>query len=173
MIDKNTFEGFFADYYFPLRNHAQKIVGRIETAENIVSGLFANIWENREATVFHDSPKGYLYTGVTNACLKHLEHEKVERNYHMYVQTMYEKSDRLWMNEDHNPENMMIAQEKMNEFTQAIDALQGQCKEVFVLRRSGLSYQEIAEKLHTTPSAVGVQLKRAIEKLRKSIGNNW
>jgi len=171
MMDRETFERIYREHEPALRKHAKKIVGRMETAENIVSGFFSNLWEKREETVIRDTVEGYLYTGVTNACLKHLEHENVERKYCEYTQTMYEKSDRLRMHEGDNPENMMIAQERMNEFARAVDALEGQCKEVFEWRRSGLSYQEIAEKMNITTSAVGIQINRATAKLRESIGN--
>jgi len=171
MIDKETFDHIYNRYCPALLNHAKKIVGRIETAENVVSGFFANLWEKRDEIVIHDKVEGYLYTGVTNACLKHLEHENVERKYCEYVQNLYEKSERLWMHDGENPENRMMEQETMSEFARAVDALQGQCKEVLELRIKGLSYQEIAEKMNITIGAVGNYIYRATAKLRKSIGN--
>jgi RNA polymerase sigma-70 factor (ECF subfamily) len=170
-MDKDTYERIYREHYPALCNHAQKLVKCRETAENIVSGFFANLLEKRSEVVIHDSEKGYVHAGVTNACLKYLEHEKVKRKYSDYVQTLLENSNGISWYDNDNPEHMMIEQERMNEINRAIDALPAQYKEVVELKMIGLSYQEIAEKMNIKTNAVGVLINRAIAKIRKTIEN--
>ena len=170
-IDKKTIERIFKEYYHALCLYAKGIVGCMETAEDMVSELFAKLWNNREKIQITETWRAYLYKGVTNNCYKYQEHNKVVRKHSEEFQTPNDSDDWLRTHDNDNPLNMMIAQERENEVEKAIDTLPKQCKEVFLLRREGKSYQEIADDLGISTDAVGVQINRAIAKIRQSLEN--
>ena len=72
-LDKATFEQTYKTYYRPLCLYAQKIVGCEATAKDMVQDIFMNLWEKRENIDIDTSLKAYLYQGVHNKCLNHLE----------------------------------------------------------------------------------------------------
>jgi len=169
--NQNTFEWIFKTYYRPLCFYAEGMIGEKETAEDIVSDFFLKLWENREVMFITTSLQAYLYKGVYNNCLKHLEHLKVLRKYREHAQYMIGNSDLFQSQTDHQPLSLLVSQETVAEIENAIDVLPAQCKEVFLLVRiEGLSYQEVAEKLGVSINTVRTQITRAMTKLRESLG---
>jgi len=68
---------------------------------------------------------------------------------------------------------LLIAKETKSRINDVIDTLPKQCREVFLMWwKEGLKYEEIAEKLDISTSAVGVQINRVRAKLRKSLGSS-
>ena len=170
--NKKTFEWIFKAYYRALCFYAEGITGEKETAEDIVSDFFLKLWEDHERITITTSLQAYLYKGVHNSCLKHLEHLKVLRKYRDYAQYMLNNSALFQSQTDQQPLSLLISQETLAEIENAIDALPAQCKEVFLLARmDGLSYQEIAEKLGVSINTVRTQITRAMTKLRESLGH--
>ena len=92
-LDRETFERIYKTYYRPLCLHAQKIVGCEEDAEDIVQDFFTNLWEKRKNIDIDTSLKAYLYQGIHNKCLNHLEHIKVARQYSELTLDMDDNSD--------------------------------------------------------------------------------
>ena len=147
------------------------IIGEKEAAEEIVSDFFLKLWEERELIHITVSLQAYLYKGISNNCLKYLEHLKVLRKYHDHACYIAENQDLFTAHDDNNPLSMLISQETVAEIERAIDALPAQCKEVFLLTRmDGLSYQETADKLGVSINTVRTQITRAMTKLRESLG---
>jgi len=70
-----------------------------------------------------------------------------------------------------NPLSMLIAKEETDKIEEAMGALPEMQRKVMLLRKDEYSYQEIAEELDTSISAVKIHLHRARVKMRKSIEN--
>ena len=172
--NKKTFKEVFNTYYRALCIYAEGIVGEKEAAADVVSDFFLKFWENHEKITVTVSLQAYLYKGVHNNCLKHLEHLKVWQRYREEAQYRIDNNDMFagaGAYED-DPLTMLISQETVDRIEQAIDALPPQCKEVFEqVRMLGLSYQEAADKLGVSINTVRTQITRAMDKLRESLGN--
>lgn len=69
------------------------------------------------------------------------------------------------------PERRALAQEDMALVREAIRAMPGRCREVFVLSRiKGMSYQEIADQLAISVKAVEKNISRALALCRHRVG---
>ena len=170
--NEKTFEQMFKTYYRTLCFYTEGIVGEKEAAEEIVSDFFLKLWENRENLSITVSLQAYLYKGVYNNCLKHLEHIKVWLKYREDAQYRIDNSDLFQAQDDNNPLSLLISRETVAEIERAIHALPAQCKEVFELvRMEDLTYQEVAEKLGVSINTVRTQITRAMTKLRETLGN--
>jgi RNA polymerase sigma-70 factor (ECF subfamily) len=66
-----------------------------------------------------------------------------------------------------NPEQDMLARERMQRFHHAVEGLSEQQKRCLFLRMEGLRYPEIATTLGISASAVGEFLRRAVARLKK------
>ena len=166
--NKKTFEVIFKTYYRALCLYSESIVGEKEAAEEVVNDFFLKLWEKRDIIQINVSIKAYLYKGVYNNSLKHLEHIKVLRKYREHAQYMIANRDLF---QPRDALSMLISKEITNEIEKAIDALPEQCREVFLQTRlEGLKYQEVANNLGISVNTVRTQITRAMTKLRKSLG---
>ncbi len=164
------FEWIYNTYYHPLYLYAKKLIGSMETAEDIVQDIFLTLWVNRGSMHIITSLKSYLYKGIYNNCLKHLEHIKVSSKYSEYTQSIIGNNGLLWVQDNNHPLSVLTSQEAVSKIYDKINALPLQCREVFLLARiEKLSYLEISEKLGISLGTVRTQITRATAKLRKSL----
>ena len=151
-------------YYSKLCCIAEKTVKQKENAEDIVSEFFLKLLENAEKIHIEGYLKAYLYQGVQNNCIKHLEHIEVKRKYDEYIQKNTNVSIDIL-----NPLDKLIAQEEANKIKKAIDILPRKCKEIFLLWEEGSSYREISQKLSISEGSVCKQISRALGKMRNHL----
>lgn len=79
---KQVFKQLYEEYYAPFCLYAKRFVDNKETREDIVSEVFASLWNNMDN--FEIDPKtilGYLKMCVRNNCLNYLKHQEYEWNY--------------------------------------------------------------------------------------------
>ena len=157
-----AFEWIYNKYFRPLCLYAAKIIESRETADDIVHDLVTKFWENREKIDITDSLKAYLYWSVRNACLNHIAHTNVMREYEdVFLQENSEASD------CDNPGCILEAKERKCSIYEVIGTLPKQCREVFLMRfEEGLQYNEIASRLGISMGSVKSQIYRAKTKLQ-------
>lgn len=158
--DERAFELIFDRYYRPLTLFAMKYVGEVEEAKEITQELFIRLWSRQSLLDIQFSLKTYLYRGVRNACLNHLETNKVAQQ---RLQD-YRSPERT---ADNALEHMMAAEQEallMN----AIDNLPEKCRQIFFLSRTEkLSNQAIATRLGVSVKTVEAQITIALKRLRE------
>jgi len=77
--DASALEALFHLYYGPLCRFADAYVQSHADAEDLVQGVFVQVWDQRERWVLRGSVRAYLYTAVRNSALNVLKHRLVER----------------------------------------------------------------------------------------------
>jgi RNA polymerase sigma-70 factor (ECF subfamily) len=77
--DASGLEALFHLYYDPLCRFAEAYVRSRADAEDLVQGVFIQLWEQRDRWVLRGSVRAYLYTAVRNSALNVLKHRLVER----------------------------------------------------------------------------------------------
>lgn len=77
--DASALEALFRRYYDPLCRFADAYVRSHADAEDLVQGMFVQLWDQRERWALRGSVRAYLYTAVRNAALNVLKHRLVER----------------------------------------------------------------------------------------------
>jgi RNA polymerase sigma-70 factor, ECF subfamily len=161
----NACEALFKTYYEVLCHHALKYTNDAAAAEDIVSDVFARIWEKRSHLQIDTSVKSYLYRAVSNQCI-----DTLRKNYHkktvlvdsfQHCETSCDSAISYTA-----PETKELA----ISIEMAVRNLPKQCGIIFRLsREAGLKYQEIAAELNISVKTVETQMGRAFKALRISI----
>lgn len=156
--NEKAFKAIFHRYYRPLTLFALKYVGDVEEAKEITQEFFIRIWSRRTALEI-TSLKAYLYRGVKNACLNHLESGKVlQRRMQDFDKPLYTTADAL--------QKMLLAEQE-EEIIRAIDRLPPRCREIFLLSRTEqLPNKAIADRLNISVRTVETQVSIALRRLR-------
>ncbi|MCP9746414.1 RNA polymerase sigma-70 factor [Lacihabitans sp. CS3-21] len=158
--DKN--EGFtllFRRYHGVLCSHAIRFVWSKEIAQDIVSEVFFNFWQNQDSDKIVTSYRSYLFKAVRNRCYNYIKRE-YERTIHF--------EDFEGLSQDINsPDKIVQFDELQYKIELIIKQLPPQCKKVFLLNRiDGKKYNEIASELNLSVKTIEMHLTKANKILR-------
>ncbi len=161
--DQLAFTEIFERYSRLLVNHAYKILGNQDEANDVVQDVFLTIWNKRYELIITGSLSSYLYKATKNKVLNHIAHEKVVSRYTNsianFVENVYVLAD---SNLREKELEAIIAKE--------IALLPEKMREVFLLRKvEELSYDEIALKLNITDKTAKQQVYNSVKILRKKL----
>lgn len=158
--DDAAFAYLFRKFYTDLVRFSASQIGRVDIAEELVCEVFASVHARRSQW----NPTGrldtYLFRAVRNLTYNYLRDKKRETANLQRIQ--YELAG-LKDTESQDPKSDMKAAVE-----RALYDLPDRAREVVSLRwRQGLSFEDIAEILGTTPGAVRTQLSRGMAVLRE------
>lgn len=164
-INLTSFEAVFKMHYAELCGFANKYLNDLDSAEEIVQGLFVKLWENREKLSIETSMKSYLFSAARNACLNVLKHQKIKGAY-----------------EEHNQREIALNQLDVSDEVQAseledriragIERMPEGRRKIFVMSRyEGLKYKEIAAQLNISIKTVENQMGSAIKFMRSELSD--
>ncbi|MEL7587153.1 MAG: RNA polymerase sigma-70 factor [Prolixibacteraceae bacterium] len=167
--NKKAFEILFRKYYGRLCAYAASFVSQNETAEDLVTEVFLNLWEKKETVQINDSVSAYLFRSVRNSCLNYLTREK-SRRLMVSVHEVTLHQIKMEYTPSENPPDRLMDEELRKKISEEIEKLPEQCREIFQLSRmEELSHKEIAKKLGISENTVKVQIYRALIKLRNGL----
>jgi RNA polymerase sigma-70 factor (ECF subfamily) len=162
--DAGALKLLFERYYPALCRFAASIVKNSETAEEVVSDMFAELWLKRAAIELRSSLKPYLYTAVKNRSLNALRSSGID-------------AESFDCPEGEEPVSGFVADGPLlyNELELTIGALIDKMPErrrrIFCMTRiDGLSYQETADILSISIHTVQNQMVEAMKFLARSSG---
>jgi RNA polymerase sigma-70 factor, ECF subfamily len=162
-----AFEILFHRHYSMLCRFAFKFVNQGEVAEEIVSGLFAQLWQKRNDLHITTSVQAYLFTSVKHASLNYLKSQYAR---HAAQTELTEEQHPHVL----SPADELSYQELQTLIQQGIETLPEKCRIIFTLsRNAGLSYDEIATELGISKKTVKAQMGIALHKLRSYLGLHW
>jgi RNA polymerase sigma-70 factor (ECF subfamily) len=170
--DESFLELVYQEYYTPLCNYAFIFLKSRELAEDIVHETIIKVWENRNSIRIMGSFRAYLYRAVHNNCINALKETEVFRRLHKKIADQtFHRNALITKNLDPDFLQELYVSDFEADFKEAFQKLPAQCREIFMLSRfEYLSYQEIAEKLNLSVNTVKTQMKRAIARLKESLG---
>lgn len=161
-MEKRDFQKGYEALMMPLGMYALRIVGDVDTAQDVVQNAFEAAWEHVDEI---ENLKAYMYRTVRHAALLAAREsgrfEEVPLSYCEDVAEedvdTSERDARLW---------------------KALDSLPERCRKVFILsKRDGLSNAEIAEELGISVKTVENQMTKAYSRLRGErdllLGSSW
>lgn len=164
-MDKAAFEELFRSCFTPLCSFAQKYVGDIDEAKDIVHNVFINLWDKREEVDLNTSLKSYLFQGVYNRSMNYIrDHKKLVK-----FDTPQSEAElgQYLESKDH-----LESEEAEGRINRALDELPDKCREIFLMNRfDGLKYREIAKKLNISIKTVETQMSRALKTLREKLSD--
>ena len=158
--DREAFTRIFHTYWAPLVLHANKFLRDEDMAQDLVQDVFAWMVKFPEKWQIRTALKYYLYSAVRGRVLNAIEHEKVKNVY-------FEKLN------DFVPVIHADLEYELKELSDIIDAeilkMPKGMREIFNMsRKQHLSHKEIADMLDVSEHTVKMQIKRALQVLRRN-----
>jgi RNA polymerase sigma-70 factor (family 1) len=158
--DVAAYKKLFFHFFQPLKSFSYSITKSKETAEEVVSDIYIEIWARRKQLQEIEDLKMYLYISVRNASLRRLKQTQ---------KTSVLSLDDLeveFASNDPDAENNIITNELAEKIERAIESLPQQCKIIFKLaRQDKLKYKEIAQLLNISVKTIDNQLSTALKKI--------
>jgi len=164
--DGAAFEAMFRAYYDPLCRSVAHYLGSRDSAEDVVQGVFARIWEDRARwAVSH--LRQYLYAAVRRRAASQFRRAAVRRRAAPLLTLEAGASARAAAPA---ADLDFEADELRERVARALAALPPRTRAAFVLsRQEGLSYDEVASRMAISPKTVGVHIGRALTVLRRAV----
>lgn len=138
-------------------------------AQDCTQDIFIAIFQALPHFKQEASLNTWIYRISTNKCYEYLRRKKRKKRFGIHVQIDQFFSQTI-ASQQHNPEEIALAAEKSLFFWKAVDKLPLQQQIAYTLYNvEDMSYQDIAEALQTSLSAVESLLFRARRKLAEAL----
>jgi RNA polymerase sigma-70 factor (ECF subfamily) len=161
--DAIAFRELFDAYRQRLYAGALKITKSADAAEDIVQEIFTRIWENRLCLKEVENPSAYIFTIAYHESFHYLK--KVAAD-----QKLYEAIRKKMIAADNKTEEWLEVKETEDIIHHLINDLPTQRQLIYKLsREEGLSYKEIADRLHISSLTVKKQLQLALRNIRSGL----
>lgn len=159
--DEVAFDAVYKFYYKGLCAFASQYVSFDESQE-IVQDTMLWLWENREGLIPEMSLKSFLFMIVRNKSLNCISHVQIKNKIHKELKEKYEGR--------FSHPDFYIENELMHLYAEAIKKLPEEFKEAFLMNRvEGLTYKEIAERLHVSPQTVNYRIGQTLKFFRTEL----
>ncbi|TAN14559.1 MAG: RNA polymerase sigma-70 factor [Chitinophagaceae bacterium] len=161
--DATAFRELFDAYRQRLYGASCKITKSNDAAEDIVQEIFARIWEKRVYLTEIENPDAYIFTMAYHEAFRYLKQVSSD-------QKLYESLKGRIKTANNKPEEWLEVKETQQLIDHVIDRLPSQRQLIYKLsREDGLSYKEIACRLHISPLTVKKQLQLALRTIRSGL----
>ncbi|MES2517726.1 MAG: RNA polymerase sigma-70 factor [Bacteroidota bacterium] len=161
--DVRAFDFLYQKYFSKLYGAVYKRLQNRELTEEVVQELFISLWERRTVLAISTTIEAYLFSSV-----KYLVIAQYKKNnlFEQYSASLNPDSD------NDNFTEQAVAFDELNEaYQKSLLMLPERCREVFLLKRSGLSQKEISEKLDISEKTVENQMTKALKILREALSD--
>lgn len=158
-------EGVVADLYqqmrVPVTGYAFQVVGSRQEAEDLVQLAFLRLWDALQQDQPIRNIRSWIYRVVHNLAIDATRRASVEQAHER------REAQRQVRSAQSSAEADVIARQAIE---QALASLSERERHALMLRAEGLRYQEIADVLGTSASAVSVYLVRGLKKFGRKAG---
>ena len=164
--DRKAFNQLYAAHIDNVYHYIYLFTKSREETEELLQEVFVKIWEKRERLTEIESFKGYLFRAAKNTLISNIRHMKVR---HRVLSEIRRSKD----SSQHITEDDVAYKEYYRVVQKAVEMLPPKRKLIFQLNtESGLSHDEIAEKLQITKSVVKNQLYKAYDFVRQHLAQH-
>lgn len=165
--DNHAFRQFVEFYSSPLFYYATGIVRDEKMAEEVVSDVFMEVWNNRDTLDSINSMKKWLFVVTYRKSISQLR-KKTEK-----VHDRFDEIEDFHFSPLQSPEEELISKEEIARINKIIDGLPTRCKHVFFLAKmERFSYKEIAEMLNISVKTVNNHITYALKEIIKALKNS-
>lgn len=159
---EEAFKFLFDSFHLKIYTVARKMGMTYDEAEDVIQDSFLQLWKQKDTIKEDLSVNGLLYTIAKRIVLKKLEEKK-----HYYTDENIENYNKATTNKTQDDISFLETNKYLNE---TIDKLPEQQRIVFSMNfKSGLTPQEIAEKLDISKRTVENQIFRARKIIRTAL----
>ena len=158
--DAAAYKKLFFHLFLPLKSFSYAILKSRESAEEVVSDVFIEIWSRRKLLMEIDDLRMYLYISVRNASLRKLQ--QIQKASVLSLDNLAVE----FASPDPDAVTNLITNELAAKIDTAIESLPQQCKIIFKLaKQDKLKYKEIAQLLNISVKTIDNQLSTALKKI--------
>lgn len=163
--DPDALAALFHAYYDPLCRFAERYTQSDAVAEDVVQGVFLDLWRHRERWAVRDSVRSYLYGAVRNRALNVRKRDAAELRRQVLAET-----DGAIAARAPAADAELHASELDGALARAVEALPEMYRTVFELRAwHHLTHAEIARALGLPVKTVETRAARALKALRAAL----
>ena len=157
----------FRKYYQPLCSHAVRFVGSKEVAQDIVSDLLAQFYDQKLFLTITTSIRSYLFKSVRNRGFNYLKLDLARKG-------DMATSPEPRIAEIYQPDSITQYEELYQDFEKAIETLPSQRRKIYLLFQfEGKSMKSIALDLGLSVRTVETQLYRSKIAIRHLLKDKW
>ena len=161
------FRSIYEEYFERLCSYAFVITNSYDTAKDVVSDVFYNLWKSEVNLSEIKELKSYLFTSVKNQAIRSVS--KNPMNFQDFHSNLELKSIEYL-----NPEDLMIGKELAAKIDEVIDSMPPKCQLVFrMVKEEKLKYDEVAVKLEITTSMVKQHMIAGLKIMRSSLNQHF
>ena len=165
-MDERSFKRFVESYSNDLFYYARYLSRSKEEAEEIVSDVFFEVWQNRAKIDEIQNIKAWLLTITHNKAISYL---RKKENLNPPV-SWDEIGNNTLPDNLQTPDEQLISKEEMNRINRIINSLPPRCKQVFILAKiEKLVYKEIAEILGISVKTINIHVAKALELISEGL----
>jgi RNA polymerase sigma-70 factor (ECF subfamily) len=159
------FSSIVEQYAERIFNHAYRLIGNREDAEEATTDVFVRIHHGLCNFRGDAQLSTWIWRITTNVCLTRRAKKKIQMS-SLDAEELYENlAD---SGKDSNPEDVLVEQEAREELARSIAALpELEAAAITLFYLEGMKYEEIAVTLNLPPGTVATALHRGRERMRK------
>lgn len=162
--DQKAFCSFVDVYSKDLYHFALGYVNVRELAEEVVSDVFLEVWNNRSRLDEIAHIKSWLLVLVRNKAISYLRKEQTD------LLVSFEEIGEFHVPLFQSPDHKMISREEIAKINQAIATLPPKCKEVFVLAKiEKQPYKKISEMLNISVKTINIHVAKALNIISRAL----
>jgi RNA polymerase sigma-70 factor (ECF subfamily) len=160
------FSRFIESYSSDLFYYAYYLVKSKEEAEEIVSDVFLEVWQNRNKIEEIQNLKAWLLTITHNKAISFLRKKK-----QLNVSVSWDEIALYAIPQDlQTPDEQLISQEEISRINKIIKKLPPRCKQVFFLAKiERLPYKDIANILDISVKTINIHVAKALELISQAL----
>ncbi len=162
---KETFIKIYEGNFERLIRYAFSITKEKGLAEDVVSQVFANLWDKRGRLHKIKKVRFYLNTSVRNQAIK-----MMTNNSKLNLSIISDEiTDQVAIEDSIDPESLLIGKELAKIISKVVDELPTQAGKVYSLSKNGKSNGEIAQEFRISKRTVENHLYKVLKTLKKAL----
>ena len=169
--DQSAFEKLMKKYYNMIKNLINRMIQKSDDSEDLAQEAFIKAFNSLDKFDRQFAFSTWLFKIATNNCIDYLRKKKLN-TFSIDKDFSSEDEDLRFEIADTEslPDRNLIEEQKKKIINEAIDKLPAKYKEVIILRhKTGMEYEEIAEKLDIPLGTVKAHIFRGRELLHKCL----
>lgn len=165
-IDERSFKRFVESYSNDLLYYARYLSHSKEEAEEIVSDVFFEVWQNRAQISEIQNIKAWLLTITHNKAISYLR-----KKGNLNSPISWDEIEKNALPDNiQTPDEELISREEINRINHIINSLPPRCRQVFILAKiEKLLYKDIAEILGISVKTINIHVAKALELISEAL----
>lgn len=162
-VGDEVFEGIFRQYAPAVYYYSLRLTNSPDDAQEVVQETFMKVWENRSlldsgqniGTYINTIARNHIYDMFRRTLVRQKYGERLRESLHRHVSL----------------EQELHLKELREVVARSVERLQGQQREILVMKSKGFLNDEIAQLLGLSKRTVESHLNKAYKTMREDLGN--